>query len=813
MKNKAAIIGFLIFCLFGRVEAFQDPVPHGNVDFPFKSMPEVLPGTKLLTEGGDLSSKMLDGAHKFIEEKINQSIVNRLKLWKRDFNSREAYEISVEPNRKRFIKCIGVEDKTEPFNNYNAGLEDKNPAVFMQRFSTDDDPELVAETSKYRVYQVRWRALNRVNGEGLLLQPKTKPIANIIAIPDADQEPEQLVGLLPGIPVKSQFARRLAENGFQVLIPVLINRTFLFRGKEQQQTYREWIYRQAFHMGRHIIGYEVQKIMSAIDWFKQSTYKNLKIGVAGYCEGGLIAFYAAAVDKRIDAVLVSGYFTSRQRVWDEPIYRNVWGLLSEFGDAEIASLIAPRPLVIEHSLIREIVDQMVKSEQNPVKVEGLDFTGYKGRLQTPQFKEVQSEYDRIDKLTRPGFQPRHLIAGPENKPVSFGSEKAMEEFLLFSGFNSALVIADEIPVDKRSSFDPKERQIRQVKEIEDHVQWLLRNSDYERNRFFLYKVMPEFGERKWSTQPYHPYFSPDRFIEEGKKYRKLFREEILGKFEDTLLQLNPRTRKIYYKERWTGYEVVLDVYPDLFASGIILIPKDMKPGERRPVVVVQHGRSDTPHKLVEGNFPAYNNVAAKLADQGFIVYAPQNPYRWEDRYRWLSRKGNAIKKTLFSFIISQHEQTLQWLGALSFVDKNRIAFYGLSYGGETAMRVPSVLEGYCLSICAGDFGDWTRKVVDVHFPGSFMNTLEWEMPYFNMGSTFSYAEMAYLIFPRPFMVERGHHDLVQPTEWVAYEHGKVKYLYDQFNLGNKTEIEFFNGGHSMRGEGTFRFLHKHLNWP
>ena len=145
--------------------------------------------------------------------------------------------------------------------------------------------------------------MNRVYGEGLLLQPKSKPVANIIAIPDADQQPEQLVGLLPGIPVESQFARHLAENGFQVLIPVLISRELLFPGKEQQQTYREWIYRQAFHMGRHIIGYEVQKVLSAIDWFKQSNSKDVKIGVAGYCEGGLIAFYAAAVDKRIDAVL------------------------------------------------------------------------------------------------------------------------------------------------------------------------------------------------------------------------------------------------------------------------------------------------------------------------------------------------------------------------------------------------------------------------------------------------------------------------------------------------------------------------------
>ena len=566
-------------------------------------------------------------------------------------------------------------------------------------------------------------------------------------------------------------------------------------------------------MGRHIIGYEVQKVLSAIDWFKQSADKDVKIGVAGYCEGGLIAFYSAAVDKRIDAVLVSGYFNSRQQVWDEPIYRNVWGLLSEFGDAEIASLIAPRPLIIEHSSVPDLVDKLKVSNDKLPQIEGLTFTGYKGKLQTPQFKDVQAEYDRIDQLTMPGFQPRYLISGEKNKPVSFGSQTALEKFAMFLGLSPFIPDANEIPVDNRKSFDPEERQIRQVKEIEDHVQWLLRNSDQERNRFFLYKVMPEFGERNWSTKPYHPYFSPDHFIEQAKEYRKFFREEILGKFDDTMLPPNPRTRKIYDKERWTGYEVVLDVYTNLFAEGILLIPKDIKPGEKRPVVVCQHGRSDIPQKLIEGNYTAYNNAAAKLADQGFIVYVPQNPYRWEDRYRWLIRKANTVKKTLWTFIISQHDQTIQWLGTLPFVDKRRIAFYGLSFGGQTALCVPSVLEGYCLSICSGFFGDGTRKVIDTHYPGTYINSIEWEMPYFNMGNTFSYAEMAYLIFPRPFMVERGHHDIVQPDEWVAYEYGKVKYFYDQFNLGDKTEIEFFNGGHSMRSDGTFKFLHKHLNWP
>ena len=62
-----------------------------------------------------------------------------------------------------------------------------------------------------------------------------------------------------------------------------------------------------------------------------------------------MAFYAAAIDPRIDGALVSGYFDRRGRVWEEPIDRNVWSLLERFGDAEIASLVLPRHLVVEHA--------------------------------------------------------------------------------------------------------------------------------------------------------------------------------------------------------------------------------------------------------------------------------------------------------------------------------------------------------------------------------------------------------------------------------------------------------------------------------
>ena len=84
---------------------------------------------------------------------------------------------------------------------------------------------------------------------------------------------------------------------------------------------------------------------------------------------------------------------------------------------------------------------------------------------------------------------------------------------------------------------------------------------------------------------------------------------------------------------------------------------------------------------------------------------------------------------------------------------------------------------------------------------------------YNLGHTFNYAEMAALIAPRPFMVERGHKDGVAPDEWVAYEYAKVRRLYANLGIPERTEIEFFNGPHSINGKSTYEFLHNHLNWP
>ncbi|MCC6389763.1 MAG: hypothetical protein IT167_04095, partial [Bryobacterales bacterium] len=111
-----------------------------------------------------------------------------------------------------------------------------------------------------------------------------------------------------------------------------------------------------------------------------------------------------------------------------------------------------------------------------------------------------------------------------------------------------------------------------------------------------------------------------------------------------------------------------------------------------------------------------------------------------------------------------------------------------------------------------DFNEWVWKTTSVTSRYSYMLTQEYDMLEWNLANTANYSELASLMAPRPFMVERGHDDGVAPDEWVAYEFAKVRRFYDKAGLGDKAEIEFFNGPHTIHGVGTFEFLRKHLGW-
>ncbi|HKJ67078.1 MAG TPA: hypothetical protein VKA68_03925 [bacterium] len=739
---------------------------------------EALPGTQTLEWQVDPADSMVAGIRRFLLRKLEESGELRERYWQRDYSSEDAYISSIRDNRKRFRTYIGAVDQ-------------RVPVRALHLIETTLKSSLIGKASGYTIRAVRWPVLEGVEAEGLWLEPEYAPFAQIIALPDADWAPEMLAGLNDTLPPEMHIARRLAEAGCRVLVPLLISRRDTWSGNPDirmtNQPHREYVYRKAYEMGRHIIGYEVQKVLAAVDWF--SKQGEVPIGITGDGEGGLIAFYSAALDDRIDGTLVSGYFQDRIGVWREPIYRNVWGLLTEFGDAEIAGMIAPRHLIIEASRGPEV--------NGPPEPRNGRRGAAPGRLTTPSLSSVRTEFERartyFDNLEVPE-NISLIVSGDGSGPP--GSREALEAFLLSLGISHLPDNMDtETPEDLRVPRNDDDRMRRQIRQLMDYTEHLVRES--ERTRAEFWNQADPLSIESW-----------EKSID---WYRKYMWEEIIGRLPDPSLPVAPRTRLKYESSHWKGYEVALDVWPEVFAYGILLVPGDLQPGEQRPVVVCQHGLEGRPEQVVDPHIESpYHAFGAQLADRGYIVYAPQNPYIGGDRFRVLQRMANPLKKSLFSVIVGQHQQMLDWLKSLPFVNDNRIAFYGLSYGGKTAMRVPALLRDYCLSICSADFNEWVWKNTSTDFRASYMFTGEYEMYEFNLGNTFNYAEMAGLIAPRPFMVERGHHDGVAIDEWVAYEFAQVRRLYTRLGIPENTDIEYFDGPHEIHGVGTFQFLNEHL---
>ncbi len=782
--RPASLLAVILATLVCSVAAAQNPSKSS----------EPLDGTAPLKMEGDLSLALIDGVDRFLLKQWDLAREKRHKEWAALIEKSNHLQKEIPEFAKLRHQLLGILGAQEP----------RVPIADAQQVHI----HFHATCRECDVYAVSWPVVRTVRGEGLLLVPhaaardeKEKPsdgfraainqgrlptMGNVlIAIPDADQTPEQIIGLVPGVAPQSQYARHIAAGSY-VLVPQLIDRTMEKRNNRSLLSTREFLYRPGFELGRHLLGYELQRVRAAIDWIEALTWKGDNkpgVRVAGYGEGGLLALLAGAVDERVELTGVSGYFGTHKEQWNEPLDRNVFTIWNHFGNAELAVLAIgspPRGRVV------------IEASRGP----NVELTGAGGgapsNLRSPQLAQVREEYKVLSK-----YVTNRMIELIEPDQGVEGWWMAIDKHF------PADTVLSENHDPKFAAHDPQvildriaARKRRLENQIEEDTQKLLVESPYVRAEFM----------NKLDTS------SVAKYEESVKMYRNYFSNKVIGKFDLPLEKANPRTRQVYDEKLWTGYEVVLDVYPDVIAYGLLLVPKNIKEGERRPVVVCQHGLEGRPQSVIgELQKEAYSAFAAKLAERGYVTFAPQNLYLGKDRFRTLQRKSNPIGKTLFSVIVPQHQQIVNWLAEQDFVDKDRIAFYGLSYGGKSAMRIPPLVPEYCAVICSADFNEWVWKNASTRAPYSYVWTNEYEIFEWDLGSTFNYAEMAALICPRPFMVERGHFDGVSSDEAVAYEFAKVRFLYSaRLKLPQLVEMEVFDGPHKINGVDTYKFLDRHL---
>jgi len=530
MPHMRAILSILLVLLGPFTLSLDAQSVERRADLP----PEPLTGTELLTLDGDPAELMVAGVDRFLLRELTLSVERRAAHWQRNFSSPEAYERSVEPNRQRLASMLGL-------------IDSRVPAKEIELLATTRRPARLARGEQYDVFAVRWPTLPGVHGEGLLLQPVDRsPIAGVVLIPDCEQLPEQLAGLIPGLAPPQQIARRLAENGCRVLVPALIDRgrelSVVANGRRRSTaTHREILYRSAYQMGRHLIGYELQKVFAATDALALDA--SLPIGILGFGEGGMLALYAGALDRRINVTAVSGYFGPREELWREPIDRNVFGLLREFGDAEIASLIAPRPLLIEASAGPTLVIEP-GSDSAPAE------------LRTPPLDRVREERRRTMKLLAGFTEPPIIeLLVSDNGAGAFGSEPWLSRFVqLLAG--QPLVPLGPAPERLTTKFDTDVRRARQFDELARFSQELVDQGPTMRESF-----LAELNRN-----------SVEELEATSSTYRRYLQQEILGHLDMPKRAARPRTRRVYDEPDFVGYQVVTDVFDAVMLYGIFLIP-------------------------------------------------------------------------------------------------------------------------------------------------------------------------------------------------------------------------------------------------
>jgi dienelactone hydrolase len=107
----------------------------------------------------------------------------------------------------------------------------------------------------------------------------------------------------------------------------------------------------ALLLGQTMIGWRVWDVMRSIDWIETRPELDAKrVGCMGISGGGTCTTFAAALELRIRAAMISGYLnTFRDSVisLSHCIDNYVPGILNWAEMYDVAGLIAPRPLFVE----------------------------------------------------------------------------------------------------------------------------------------------------------------------------------------------------------------------------------------------------------------------------------------------------------------------------------------------------------------------------------------------------------------------------------------------------------------------------------
>jgi len=696
-------------------------------------------------------------------QEVSQHFLNRIALtpavrdhfWHPDFSSVNAYHASVVEHRKHLRKILGLIE-TKP----------QKPAI-----------KVIGKTRLVRIEDVVLPLASDFNARALLFIPAAiAPTALIIAVPPAYETKEQFTGIVTGTQPPGWLTALLTRR-IAVCVPTTIERKA--DGSLCQRLHlnrRRLLHRLGFVVGRTLTGLEVQQVLGLRSFLESHVgVPANRTGILGTGQGGMTALYAGAIDEDWGAVSVINYFQQREDCWKEPVDRMLYGQLNEFGDAEVAALIAPRPLTVVHVAGGPTPTASVESEAK----------------RTRRFYEGLNLPNRM-RVERAAGDKAALKMAAEQMADTLGSHQSLTK---------------EEPFEVRvSEADANESRDRHFEEWHEYLKKLGERSGQVREERWKLLETPA-GERKAKV---------------GDLQRAL--AGLMGTIAAPNNALHPRTSVIQATDKFVAYSVLLDAVPQVHIYGQLLVPRGLK--GRLPVVICQHGNGGAPKDVTgivepwvnydldhDGEKPnrVYHKFAAHLAECGYVTFAPYvcvpNPAGVPEgvAVNPLVRQAAAIGMMRTSIELAKLHRIIDFIQTLPFADAERIGYYGLSYGGYDAIWMPPLEPRIKAVVISGNFNDWCKKITDEVKPTSYMFHEDEDFYNWDVLNYFTHLELIASKWPQPVCVEWGVKDAVTPPEWHWEAWAQVETLIQAWHLDNIFDA-VFTGPHEVHGVETFEFL-------
>ncbi|MGQ9729803.1 MAG: dienelactone hydrolase family protein [Candidatus Zipacnadales bacterium] len=252
--------------------------------------------------------------------------------WRRDYSSIQAYEASVAPNRQAWQQAVG--DFDLPLLPLGVCCE-----PFM------DSETLHAEWITLPVFE-------GLTARAVLAVPKhtDPPWPVVICQHGISSSPERVFGFTDDSQIYHAYGQRLVEAGFAVLAPL-----HLTEGPPRARYHR-----LCLMLGKTLWGLEIRKLSRLLDYLEtRDDLDTSRIGMYGISLGGAYTSFTMPLERRIRVGVNCAWFNDRLKkmVIDDPRYSCflsvneehifIPGWLTAFCDADLTSLICPRPYMVQ----------------------------------------------------------------------------------------------------------------------------------------------------------------------------------------------------------------------------------------------------------------------------------------------------------------------------------------------------------------------------------------------------------------------------------------------------------------------------------